>query len=127
MGKLIAILAAGLMAAPVVSVHRSQYGRVVFDGRGFVLYAFTRDGHGPSRCYGACAKVWPPYVVKTRPRGTHLGVVRRTNGSLQVTYAGRPVYYYVGDRTAGQILCQNVSEYGGLWLVIRPDGTLVRP
>ena len=126
MGKLIAILAAGLMAAPVVSVHNSPYGRVVFDGRGYVLYAFTRDGHGPSRCYLACAKAWPPYVVRTRPRGTHLGVVRRTNGSLQVTYAGRPVYYYVGDRKAGQILCQDVNEFGGTWLVVSPSGQPVR-
>jgi predicted lipoprotein with Yx(FWY)xxD motif len=126
MGKLIAVLAAALVTAPAVSVHGSQYGRIVFDGRGYVLYAFTRDGRGPSRCYGACAKAWPPYVVKARPRGAHLGVVRRRSGALQLTYAGRPLYYYVGDRKPGQILCQNVSEYGGLWLVIRPDGTLVR-
>jgi predicted lipoprotein with Yx(FWY)xxD motif len=126
MGKLIATLAAALVTAAPVSVHGSQYGRIVFDGRGYVLYAFTRDGHGPSKCYRACAKAWPPYIVKTRPRGAHLGAVRRSNGSLQLTYAGRPVYYYVGDRKPGQILCQNVSEYGGLWLVIRPDGTLVR-
>lgn len=126
MGKLIAVLAAAAMATPTVAVHGSQYGRIVFDGRGYVLYAFTRDGHGPSRCYGACAKAWPPYVVKTRPHGAYLGVVRRRNGGLQLTYAGRPLYYYVGDRKPGQILCQNVSEYGGLWLVVKPDGTLVR-
>jgi predicted lipoprotein with Yx(FWY)xxD motif len=126
MGKLIAVLAAALVATPAVTVRSSQYGRIVFDGHGYVLYAFTRDGHGPSRCYGACAKAWPPYLVKTRPRGARLGVIRRRNGALQLTFAGRPVYYYVGDRKPGQILCQNVSEYGGLWLVIRPDGTLVR-
>jgi predicted lipoprotein with Yx(FWY)xxD motif len=126
MGKLIAVLAAALVATPAVTVRGSQYGRIVFDGRGYVLYAFTRDGHGPSTCYGACAKAWPPYVVKARPRGAHLGVVRRRGGALQLTYAGRPLYYYVGDRKPGQILCQNVSEYGGLWLVISPDGTLVR-
>lgn len=126
MGKLIAVLAAAAMATPAVTVHGSQYGRVLFDGRGYVLYAFTRDEHGPSRCYGACAKAWPPYVVKTRTPGAHLGVVRRRNGELQLTYAGRPLYYYAGDRKPGQILCQNVSEYGGLWLVVKPDGTLVR-
>ena len=126
MGRLIAILTAMLVTAPPVTVHASPYGRVVFDGRGYALYAFTRDGRGPSRCYGACATAWPPYVVKTRPGGAHLGVVRRRNGALQLTYAGRPLYRYVGDRKPGQILCQNVSEYGGLWLVIRPNGTLVR-
>jgi predicted lipoprotein with Yx(FWY)xxD motif len=39
-----------------------------------------------------------------------------------VTYAGRPLYYYVGDKKPGQVLCQNVNEYGGLWLVMRPSG-----
>jgi predicted lipoprotein with Yx(FWY)xxD motif len=55
-----------------------------------------------------------------------LGTIRRANGSRQVTYAGRPLYYYVGDKKPRQILCQNVSEFGGLWLVVRPSGKLVR-
>ena len=55
-----------------------------------------------------------------------LGTTRRANGAVQVTYAGRPLYYYVGDRKAGQVLCQNVSEFGGIWRVIRPTGGLVR-
>jgi len=42
-----------------------------------------------------------------------------------VTYAGHPLYYYVGDRP-GQILCQAVLEYGGYWYVVRGDGTAVR-
>ncbi|MFL5926521.1 MAG: hypothetical protein ACJ77E_06250 [Gaiellaceae bacterium] len=55
-----------------------------------------------------------------------LGSVRRADGTTQVTYAGRPLYYYVGDRKAGQILCQDVSEFGGRWLVIRPNGVPVQ-
>ncbi len=113
-------------AAPVVSSHGSRYGRVLFDGRGYALYAFTRDRGGRSSCAGACAAAWPPYIVKTRPHGPRLGVTRRKDGRLQVTYAGRPLYYYVGDRKPGQILCQDVFEYGGRWLVLRPNGTLVR-
>jgi len=115
-----------------VSAHRSSFGQVLFDGRGFVLYAFTRDPRGTSVCRGACARAWPPYLVKTRPRAGGgaaarlLGTTKRQDGSLQVTYAGRPLYYYVGDRRPGQILCQNVSEFGGLWLVVRPSGRLVR-
>jgi predicted lipoprotein with Yx(FWY)xxD motif len=57
---------------------------------------------------------------------TAVRTTRRADGTLQVTYAGRPLYYYVGDRRPGQILCQNVSEYGGLWFVVRPSGCLVR-
>jgi hypothetical protein len=57
---------------------------------------------------------------------SRLGTTRRADGRLQVTFAGRPLYYYVNDRAARQILCQNVSEFGGLWLVVRPNGTPVR-
>ena len=115
-----------------LTVGPSSYGRILFDGRGFALYAFTRDPRGKSVCNGACAKAWPPFVVKTRPRAAGgvkaqlLGMRKRAGGQLQVTYAGRPLYYYVGDRKPGQVLCQNVREFGGLWLVVRSTGALVR-
>jgi predicted lipoprotein with Yx(FWY)xxD motif len=121
------------LSRPNVVVKASSYGRILFDGRGFVLYGFTRDRRGRSRCTSACAKAWPPYVVKTRPRagtgvaGAHLGTIRRRDGRLQVTYFGHPLYYYVGERRPGQILCQNVTEFGGIWRVVRPSGRLVHP
>ena len=110
----------------------SSYGRILFDGRGYALYGFTRDPHGKSVCTGACAKAWPPYVVETRPHAAAgvnarlLGTMRRADGTVQVTYAGRALYYYVGDRKPRQVLCQNVSEFGGIWRVIRPSGAFVR-
>jgi len=119
-------------SAPTVTTRSSSYGVVLFDGRGKALYAFTRDTRGRSTCSGACAAAWPPYVVSGSlrvaggARRSLLGIVRRADGSRQVTYAGRPLYYYVGDRKPGQILCQNVLEYGGLWLVVAPNGKLVR-
>jgi len=115
-----------------VRSHASRFGRILFDGRGFVLYGFTRDPRARSVCSGACAAAWPPYIVRKAPRAgagvnrSLLGTTRRGDGRLQVTYNGRPLYYYVGDRAPGQILCQNISEFGGLWLVARPNGTLVR-
>ena len=123
-----ALLAAFVLATPAhtVAVHQSRYGSILFDGRGFVLYAFTKDAQGRSECSGACAAVWPPYLASRPVAGKLLGTARRSDGKLQVTYAGRPLYYYVGDRSPRQILCQNVSEYGGLWLVVRGDGSLVR-
>src|SRR5439155_8529020 len=87
-----------------VTVKSSKYGRILFDGRGFALYAFTRDPRDRSVCRGACAAAWPPYVIRTPPRAdagvesSLLGTVRRSDGRLQVTYARRPLYYYVGDR-----------------------------
>jgi predicted lipoprotein with Yx(FWY)xxD motif len=114
-----------------VTVKASAFGRILFDGRGYVLYAFTRDRRANSTCGGACAHAWPPYILKSRPRAApevaagRLGTTKRPDGSLQVTYAGHPLYYYVGDRKPGQILCQNVTEFGGVWRVVRPSGQLV--
>jgi len=114
-----------------VTVKASSYGRILFDGRGFVLYGFTRDQRGKSACSGACAKAWPPFIVKSRPRAGksvlsgRIGVIRRSGGRFQATYFGRPLYYYVGDRKPGQILCQDVTEFGGVWRVVRPTGRLV--
>lgn len=125
----------GSASAPKISsvaAAKSQFGTILFDGRGFVLYAFTRDTRGRSACSGACAKAWPPYIVTGKLIGRagiaaeRLATIRRSDGSRQATYAGKPLYYYVGDRKPRQILCQNVSEFGGLWLVVRPNGTVVR-
>ncbi len=119
-------------AAPTLTVKSSKYGRVLFDGRGYVLYAFTRDATGRSACYGTCAKAWPVYYAKgtlrvgTGLRRSLLGTTKRRDGRRQITYAGRPLYYYAGDTKAGQIRCQNVAEFGGTWLVVRPSGRLVR-
>jgi predicted lipoprotein with Yx(FWY)xxD motif len=119
-------------ASASVAVGKSNYGQILFDGRGFALYAFTRDPRARTTCYGACAKAWPPFIVKGRPsagrrvKASLLGVTRRRDGRLQATYAGRPLYYYVGDTKPGVVLCQNVREYGGLWLVVRGTGALVR-
>jgi predicted lipoprotein with Yx(FWY)xxD motif len=51
-----------------------------------------------------------------------VGSVRRADGPLQVTYAGHPLYHYVGDHRPGQVLCQAVPEFGGTWYVVAPSG-----
>jgi len=119
-------------ARATVAAGNSKYGRILFDGHGRALYAFTHDPAGRSLCTGACAKVWPPYVVAAAARPAAgvkqslLGTIRRADGSSQVTYQHRPLYYYVGDTNPGQVLCQDVTEFGGAWLVMRPSGRLVR-
>src|SRR5712691_8104947 len=100
--RLLTLLAAATvalgLAAPsmgeqrsTVGAHRSPYGTILFDGRGFVLYAFTRDPRGRSVCSGACAKAWPPYLVRRRAvaavgaNARFLGTLRRGDGTTQVT------------------------------------------
>src|SRR5262249_47691085 len=120
-------------ASATLTVRSTKYGRILSNGRGRALYAFARDRRGGrSQCYGACAKAWPVYFASgrllagrgvTQPR---IGTTRRRDGRQQVTYNGRPLYYYSGDKSPGQVLCQNVDEFGGTWLVLRPGGQLVR-
>jgi predicted lipoprotein with Yx(FWY)xxD motif len=116
---------------PSLHVGRSAYGRILFAGRGRALYLFTRDADR-SRCSGACARAWPPWLVTSRPRAGRgvsprlIGTVRRRDGRRQATYRGHPLYFYVGDRRPGQVLCQDVVEFGGRWLVVSPAGRAVR-
>jgi predicted lipoprotein with Yx(FWY)xxD motif/uncharacterized membrane protein YphA (DoxX/SURF4 family) len=123
---------AAASAGATVDVRSSAYGRILFDGDARALYAFTRDRRGRSRCDGACARAWPPFLVSGRAaagrgvRAALIGVIRRADGARQVTYAGRPLYYYVGDDRPGVVRCQDVVEYGGRWLVQRASGALVR-
>jgi predicted lipoprotein with Yx(FWY)xxD motif len=61
----------------------------------------------------------------TGVRGSLLSLTRRPDGSQQVTYRGHPLYYYVGDRSPGDILCQDAEEFGGHWWVVSPHGDAV--
>jgi predicted lipoprotein with Yx(FWY)xxD motif len=115
-----------------VKVMSSRYGRMLFDGNGRALYLFTRERTSRSRCYGDCAKAWPPFFTKGKPKARSgvksslLGTTRRRDGRLQVTYGGHPLYYYVTDRKPGQVTCQDVAEFGGTWLVVSPSGRAIR-
>ena len=89
----------------------------MFDADGRALYAFTRDPKGRSTCYGPCAAAWPPYIVRGRlcaPIGVRrslLGTTLRHDGSRQLTFGGRPLFFYVGDTGPGVVRCQNVLEF----------------
>jgi predicted lipoprotein with Yx(FWY)xxD motif len=115
----------------VITQRISQYGPILADGRDHTIYLFTQDRSVTSTCYGRCAAVWPPVLTHGAPgrAGRLPGVLsttRRRNGTRQVTYDGHPLYYYTGDVTPGAILCQNVDEFGGTWLVVSPSGKPVR-
>jgi predicted lipoprotein with Yx(FWY)xxD motif len=91
---------------------------VLTNGKGFTLYSFAPDTATASKCYGSCAAYWPP-VTGTAAAGTGLpgktGTIRRTDGSLQLTYNGHPLYTYIGDSAPGQARGNNLNLNGGLW------------
>lgn len=113
-----------------VKVIDSQFGQVIADKSGEAFYLFDKETDSESECYGDCAVAWPPVLTDGEPVAgsgadeSLLGTTERTDGELQVTYDGHPLYYYVDD-SPGTILCHNVPEFGGLWLVVQPDGEAV--
>jgi predicted lipoprotein with Yx(FWY)xxD motif len=94
---------------------------VLTNGKGFTLYSFAPDTPTTSKCYGTCAAYWPP-VIGSSAAGSGLPgkttTIKRTDGSLQLTYNGHPLYTYVGDSAPGQASGNNLNLNGGLWLEV---------
>jgi predicted lipoprotein with Yx(FWY)xxD motif len=114
-----------------VKVIKTRYGRILVDGRSRALYLFTRERSKRSRCYGDCATAWPPFLASGGARAGKgakadlLGTTKRRDGKTQVTYNGHPLYYYVSDNEPGEVLCQDVEEFGGIWYVVSSRGRAI--
>ena len=111
-----------------IVVKDSEFGRILFDANGQVVYVFEIDGRNRSACTSAeCVKAWPPVLTREAPSAgagadkSLLGTIRRNDGMLQVTYNGRPLYFYEHE-SPGEIKCHNVDLHGGLWWVVTPSG-----
>jgi predicted lipoprotein with Yx(FWY)xxD motif len=91
---------------------------VLTNAAGKTLYWFAPDTAAKSACYGSCATYWPPVAGPlTAAPGVHgtLGTIHRTDGSVQETYNGHPLYTYIGDSAPGQANGNNLNLNGGLW------------
>ena len=114
----------------MVKVVDSQFGRVIADKRGEAFYLFDKEKGKKSRCLrrlrrGLAAR--PDQGQAARRQGGRQGPPwnhATAQREASVTYAGHPLYYYEHDEP-GTILCHNVDEFGGLWLVVDRDGHAV--
>jgi predicted lipoprotein with Yx(FWY)xxD motif len=103
----------------------SSLGSFVVDSKGMTLYLYTVDTPNTSNCYGGCAGYWPPLLTTGAPiagsgvTASLLGTTTRTDGTVQVTYNGHPLYYYASDKVAGDVTGEAVQ---GVWFVITPAG-----
>ena len=132
-----AILAAGAVAAQsqsgtAVKVGQSSLGRILVDSHGKTLYLWAHDTGRTSMCYGQCAVYWPPLLTSAKPRALAgvrsalLGTTRRADGRMQVTYHSHPLYYFAGDKRAGQTAGEGLTGFGGRWDPVSPAGTAVQ-
>ena len=104
--------------------------RVVTNAEGFTLYYFEPDTPTMSRCYGSCVAYWPPvtgHPVAGPGVTGQIGMIRRTDGSLQAVYNGHPLYTYVGDSAPGQANGNALDLNGGYWYEVTASGSGGKP
>jgi predicted lipoprotein with Yx(FWY)xxD motif len=114
-------------AAPSAMVLARKIGKVTVltNAKGFTLYAFGPDTPTRSKCNGSCMHYWPPLKgpVTAGPGVTgKLGTIRRSDGSMQATYNGHPLYTFIGDTKPGQDKGNNLVLSGGIWHVVSASG-----
>jgi predicted lipoprotein with Yx(FWY)xxD motif len=110
--------AAAAGAANIIKVASMSGSNVLTNAKGFTLYWFVPDTSTQSNCNGSCAKYWPP--VKGAVTGAtgltgKFGTIKRSDGSLQATYDGHPLYTYVGDTKPGEAKGNGLNISGGVW------------
>jgi predicted lipoprotein with Yx(FWY)xxD motif len=108
-------------------------GQVLVDAQGHTLYAFSKDSGERSACTGRCAKAWPPLLVahgEPEPSNgagaSRLGTITLPGGKRQVTYAGHPLYSFIGDKQPGQANGNGSSAFGGTWTALKGSGAPAR-
>ena len=119
---------AGGSAAVLSATAVGDLGKVIVDSQGMTLYNFHKDKGGKPSCYGACAQAWPPLTTDGKPEagegaiGAKLGTVERTDGTMQVTYAGWPLYTFSEDKKPGEANGNDVTAFGAEWYALMPNG-----
>ncbi len=108
----------------------SSLGQIVVDGKGMTAYIFDQDkpGSGKSVCTGDCATAWPAIDAgSATPTVTgvtgKVGTITGTDGDLQVTVNGYPLYTFAQDTAPGDVKGQGLKD---VWHVMAADGTEVK-
>ena len=117
--------------AATVTIANSQVGKILVDGNGKTLYLFEADRSSVSSCYNSCLTVWPALITGGTPvagqgvNASLLTTTKRTDGTLEVVYNGHPLYYFTGDKQAGDVTGQDLNSFGALWFVLAPNGSKI--
>jgi predicted lipoprotein with Yx(FWY)xxD motif len=104
----------------------TSLGQIITDTNGRTVYTYKPDSTTTSTCYGQCAANWPPVLVtgaSVAGKGLDaslLGTTTRTDGTVQVTYAGHPLYLFVGDSKSGDV---NGEGKLSIWYAISASGS----
>jgi predicted lipoprotein with Yx(FWY)xxD motif len=111
-----------------LAMRTTELGPTLVDSQGRTLYLFEQDKTAASTCNGACAGIWPPLITNGKPQAkagisaAKLGTSTRSDGKLEVTYGGHPLYYYVSDTKPGQLSGEGLDQFGATWDALAPSG-----
>ena len=114
----------------LITTRTTSAGEILIDGRGRTVYLFAQDTGSPT-CAGTCASYWPPVPATPAKRAggdaaaADVSSVAAPGGGRQLTYAGHPLYYFVGDRKPGDANGQDLDQFGAKWYVLDPAGAAV--
>lgn len=116
-----------------VELRATRLGKLLVDGNGRTLYAFTRDSRRKDVCVRipGCPGTWPtlrtsgPPIAGKGVKRSLLGTIR-VGDHLQVVYAGHPLYTYTGDFAAAQTTYVGARQFGGRWYALTASGKLIR-
>ncbi len=128
-GEMVKTPAAASVGTLVKMATDEKFGSFLVDEKGMTLYLYTKDTKNVSNCYDKCAVNWPVLFTTGAPQASDglnaslLGTTTRTDGKLQVTYNGWPLYYWIKDTKAGDTSGQDV---GGVWFLVSPQGEMVK-
>jgi predicted lipoprotein with Yx(FWY)xxD motif len=98
---------------------------VLTTAAGFTLYSFAPDTPTTSHCNSTCAQNWPPVTGPVTAAGVSgtFGTIKRSDGSVQATFDGHPLYAFAGDTAPGQAKGNDLNAAGGLWHEVTTSGT----
>lgn len=127
-----AALARGHRAA--LRLRNTSVGTILVNGRGFTVYAFTKDHRNHDACVKirGCTGLWPLVTTTGRPmagpgvKKSLIGTIKLKGGVKQVTYAGHPLYTYAADPGPGSTFYVNFLQFGGRWPAMNASGQEVK-
>jgi predicted lipoprotein with Yx(FWY)xxD motif len=98
---------------------------VLTSSKGFTLYSFAPDTPTKSNCNGTCAQNWPPVTGPATASGVTgtFSTIKRSDGSVQATFDGHPLYTFAGDTAPGQAKGNGLNVAGGVWHEVTTSGT----
>jgi predicted lipoprotein with Yx(FWY)xxD motif len=127
-------LAAASSTHPRLQLHKTKLGSILVDHRGYTVYAFTKDTRNHDACVNIshCLVAWPVVSPGSGPiagpgvKRSLIGTITIKKGVKQLTYAGFPLYTYVGDTHAAQTDFVNLLQFGGRWPALNAAGKEIK-